>query len=608
MSDVPIAQHALLSDCGGAALVTSGGSVDWLCLPRFDSQPAMARLLDDGAGHFLVGPAGGSLASTRRYLPRGLVLETTYESPDGVLVTTDALALGAHERGHGLGRTSPGVLLRTARCVRGEVAVRVEFAPRPEFGLVHSRLSRSPKAVVARGGPTVLVLSTELELDLDGATGATTVTLREGEKLAFALEQARSWDPEPERWSPRKIRRRLASTERSWRSWSDLHQSYEGPYRALVLHSGVVLQGLTDARTGAVVAAPTTSLPEGAGTARTWDYRFTWVRDASMTMQGLWIAACPDEAEQFFAFLSTAAATQLHRGLDLQIMFGVGAERDLTEKELPHLTGWRHSAPVRVGNDAWSQRQLDVYGALLDAAYTLRNQLERMDEVTRGFLMAAVDAAVTRWQQEDQGIWEIRGTARHYLHSKLMCWVAVDRGLAMASELRAGEQTTATWAATRDEIRQAIEEQGWNDRAGAFTQHFGSDDLDASALLLAIVGFLPADDPRLLATIDAVEDKLSDGNGLIYRYRGGDGLQGDEGSFLLCTFWLVQALAVTGQVDRSRAVLDRAARCANDLGLFSEQVEDGTGELLGNFPQAFSHLGLVTAAHALAVAERALDG
>ncbi len=606
MSDVPIGQHALLSDCGGAALVTSGGSVDWLCLPRFDSPAVLARLLDDEAGHFLIGPAGGGLATSRRYLPCGLVLETTYEAPDGELVTTDALALGRRERGHQLGLASPGVLLRTARCTRGEVRVRVEFVPRPEFGLVHSRLTASPGAVVGRGGATVLVLSTDLALDIDGAMAVTEVTLRAGEELAFALEQAGAWDAEPEPWSARKIRRRLTSTERSWRSWSEMHQSYEGPYRELVHHSGVVLQGLTDARTGAVVAAPTTSLPEGVGSARTWDYRFTWVRDASMTMQGLWVAACPDEAEHFFSFLATAASTQLDRGIDLQIMFGVGAERDLFERELAHLSGWRDSAPVRVGNDAWSQRQLDVYGAVLDAAYTLREQLGKIDAATRDFLTAAVDAAVARWDQEDQGIWEIRGPARHYLHSKLMCWVAVDRGLAMASTLGADAAKVAEWTATRDTLRSTIEELGWSERAGAFTQHFGSDELDASVLLLALNGFLPVDDPRLLATIDAIEKGLSDDSGLIYRYRGGDGLEGDEGSFLLCTFWLAHALAVTGQVARARVVLDRAAGCANDLGLFSEQVEAGTGELLGNFPQAFSHLGLVTAAHALGEAERAV--
>ncbi|MEJ7755135.1 MAG: glycoside hydrolase family 15 protein [Nocardioidaceae bacterium] len=356
------------------------------------------------------------------------------------------------------------------------------------------------------------------------------------------------------------------------------------------------------------MAAPTTSLPEGVGSARTWDYRFTWVRDASMTMQGLWIAACPEEAGRFFSFLATAASTQLERGLDLQIMFGIGGERDLSERELPHLGGWRDSAPVRTGNDAWSQRQLDVYGSLLDAAHTLREQLGGVDDATRRFLVAAVDTAAERWQTDDQGIWEMRGPARPYLHSKLMCWVAVDRGLAMSDALRPDEEKTAAWSMARDAIRDAILTQGWSDGAGAFTQSFGSDDLDASALLLAVVGFLPPDDPQLLATIDAVERDLADDRGLLYRYRGDDGLEGPEGTFLLCTFWLAQALAITGQVERARVVLDRAAACATTLGLFAEQVDSATGELLGNFPQAFSHLGLVTAAHALGEAERAAAG
>lgn len=608
MSDVALDQHALLSDCGAAALVTSAGSVDWLCLPRFDSAPVFARLLDNEAGHFLIAPVGGEPASSRRYRPAGLVLETIWETPGGALMLTEAMALGRHERGHELGRSSPGVLLRLASCLRGAVIVRVEYAPRPEFGLVHPRLTTAPNAVVAHGGATMLVLSTQLEMDLDGATASAVVTLTEGQTLTFALEQASAWDPPPALWSARKIHRGLDATETSWRSWSQLHQCYEGPHRALVHHSGVVLQGLTCARSGAVVAAPTTSLPEGIGSSRTWDYRFTWVRDASMTLQGLWISACPEEAGRFFAFLATAASTQLDRGLDLQIMFGISGECDLSERELGHLSGWRGSGPVRTGNGAWRQRQLDVYGALLDAAYTLREQLGELDEATRRFLVAAVDAATSRWQQDDQGIWEIRGPARPYLHSKLMCWVAVDRGLAMSRALRPGEDKAATWSAVRDQLRDTILTQGWSDRAGAFTQSFGSDELDASTLLLAIVGFLPPDDTRLLATIDAIEQELSDERGLLYRYRSDDGFDEPEGTFLLCTFWLAHALAVTGQIERARVVLDRAAGCATSLGLFSEQMDTNTGELLGNFPQAFSHLGLVTAAHALAEADRRGSG
>ncbi len=604
MSDVPLDQHALLSDCGAAALVTSGGSVDWLCLPRFDSRPVFARLLDDDAGHFRIAPVDAGPATRRSYRPHGLVLDTAWDMPTGTLELTDALALGRHSRGHDLGADSPGALLRRARCTAGEVWVCVEYAPRPEFGLVHPRLVATKGAVLARGGPTVLVLSSSADLTVDAASAGTVVILTEGQEMLFALVQTGAWDPEPEPWSAKAIRRALTGTESSWASWSELHQNYDGPHRDLVLHSGVVLQGLTCARTGGMVAAPTTSLPEGVGSGRTWDYRYTWVRDASLTLQGLWIAACPQEAGRFFAFLATAASTQLDRGLDLQIMFGVGAERDLSEHQLAHLTGWRDSGPVRVGNGAWNQRQLDVYGALLDAAYTLREALGEPAEPTRRLLVAAVDAAATRWQEKDQGIWEVRGPARAFLHSTLMCWVAVDRGLSMAAALRPGPERLADWERARDQIRTAIETEGWSERLGAYAQCLGSDTLDASVLLLAITGFLPPEDDRLLRTIDAIEAGLGDERGLLYRYTEDDGIDTAEGTFLLCTFWLAHALAITGQTARARAVLDRAADCANSVGLFAEQVDSATGELLGNFPQAFSHLGLVTAAQALADAEQ----
>ena len=607
MSDVALDRHALLSDCGGAALVTDAGSVDWLCLSRFDDAPVLARLLDDQAGHFRIAPAPERPATTRRYRPFGLVLDTTWDGPDGTLVMSEAMALSRHDHGHQLGRAAPGVLLRHVRCTRGTVAVQVQYAPRPEAGLIHPRLDRADHAVVARGGATVLVLSTDVDLSLDGATATAELTLSEGQDMGFALAQVGAWDPEPQPWTPRQIRRGLDATEAAWTSWAQLHQRYEGPHRALVHHSGVVLQALTYARTGAMVAAPTTSLPEGVGSARTWDYRFTWVRDASMTMQGLWIAACPEEAGRFFSFLATAASTQLDRGLPLGIMFGIGGERDLTERELPHLSGWRGSRPVRVGNDAWQQEQLDVYGALLDAAFTVRDQLADTPDATRAFLAAAADTAAARWTEDDQGIWEVRGPGRPYLHSKLLCWVALDRALAMSDLLTPGLEQAATWTRVRAEIRATILRKGWNEQVGAYTQTFGSDRLDASTLLLALVGFLPADDVRLLATIDAVERELSDERGLIYRYRGEDGLSGSEGTFLLCTFWLAHALAVTGRLARAETVLDRAASYATDLGLFAEQIDPATGELLGNFPQAFSHLGLITAAHAVAEAHRGAD-
>ena len=398
MSDVPLREHAMLSDCASAALVTSGGSVDWLCLPRFDSPALFARLLDRDAGHFVIAPVSEEATSTWRYRPRSLVLETDWETPTGAFTTTDALALGSHEHGHELGRESPGVLLRTVVCSRGRVTVGVEFVPRPEFGLVHPRLERVRGGVLAHGGATITVLSSQVDLDLAHGRAGASVELGAGDSLAFAVEQTSTWAAPIGTWKPRRISRRIERTNTSWQSWSDLHQRYDGPLRDLVHHSGVVLQGLTFARTGAVVAAPTTSLPEGVGSGRTWDYRFSWVRDASMTLQALFLAACPDEAGRFFSFLATAAATQLDRGVELQIMFGIGGERDLSERELPHLAGWRDSGPVRVGNAAWSQRQLDVYGALLDSAYTLREQLGDLDEPTRQFLVAAVDAAAGRWE------------------------------------------------------------------------------------------------------------------------------------------------------------------------------------------------------------------
>jgi GH15 family glucan-1,4-alpha-glucosidase len=320
-----------------------------------------------------------------------------------------------------------------------------------------------------------------------------------------------------------------------------------------------VLQALTFAPTGAIVAAPTASLPEAVGGSRNWDYRYTWVRDASLTLDALWIAACPDEAHKFFGWMTGAVATQLHRGADLQIMFGVGGERDLTERELPHLSGWRDSRPVRVGNGAWNQRQLDVYGELLGAADRLSDQLTRLDDVTREFLATAATVAADRWRERDQGIWEIRGEPQEFLYSKLMCWVALDRAIRLAPLLGA-EDRVQRWTEVRDQVRATILERGWSHRAGAFTQSFGSDELDASALMLAIEGFLPGDDPRMKATIEAIADRLVDERGLVYRYRGHD-------------------------------------------GLLAEEVDPLTDEPIGNYPQAFSHIGLVNAAWAIHQAE-----
>jgi alpha,alpha-trehalase len=602
MSKLPIGDYALLSDCRSAALVSRAGSVDWLCFPRFDGPAVFARLLDDDAGHFSIRPPGQAEV-TRAYLDQTMALETRFQTATGAAVLVDAMAVGRNDRGHELGAGSPGVLLRRLTCTDGEVEVEVEYAPRPEYGLIHPLLEVVPGGLAARGGADRLLLSTPVDLQVDGATATARFTLRAGESVGFALQHGRKWGPALTAWEQEDIAARLDDTMEGWRSWSAMHQSYEGPWRDLVHHSGRVLQALTFEPTGAIVAAPTTSLPETVGGERNWDYRYTWVRDASLTMEALWVAACPDEANKFFGFLADAAASQLQRGVDLQIMFGVGGERDLTERELPHLRGWRGSRPVRVGNGAWDQRQLDVYGELLSAAQRLVQQLGELDPVTRRFLAAAADSAAVRWKEQDQGIWEIRGAPRDFLYSKLMCWVALDRAIALADHLEATDRVEG-WTAARDEIHAAILERGWSQTAGAYTQAFGTDDLDASNLMLAITGFLPGEDPRMKATIDAIAERLTDERGLVYRYLAHDGLEGEEGTFLLCTFWLAQAQALAGEVTEARATFERAVAAINDVGLLAEEVAPGGAGMIGNYPQAFSHIGLVNAAWAITQAEQ----
>ena len=602
MDSVPIGDYALLSDCRSAALVSRDGSVDWLCFPRFDGPSVFCRLLDPAGGSFSIRQAGEFQAS-RRYLDQTMVLETTFSTPGGRAVLTDALAVGRQERGHQLGAASPGMLLRQLACTGGEVEAEVSYAPRPEYGLVHPILIPGPGGVAARGGADRLMLSTPVRLDVAGDTATGRVRLAAGQTAVFALGHGQMADPPLHPWPAAEITARLEDTVQGWRSWSAIHQSYQGPWRELVHHSGRVLRALTFEPTGAIVAAPTTSLPEAIGGQRNWDYRYTWVRDASLTMEALWVAACPDEANKFFVFLADAAASQLQHGGDLQIMFGVGGERDLSERELPQLAGWRDSRPVRVGNEAWRQRQLDVYGELLGAARRLVDKLGDLDPVTQRFLTAAADTAARRWPEKDQGIWEIRGQPRDFLYSKLMCWVALHRAIALAPRLGAQDRVTG-WAATRDEIRAAILDRGWNERAGAFTQSFGSEDLDASNLMLAVTGFLPGRDPRMKATIDATVQRLTDQRGLVYRYRGDDGLSGTEGTFLVCTFWLAQAQAEAGDVEAATATFERAVAAINDVGLLAEEVDPRSGEMIGNFPQAFSHIGLVNAAWAISQAQQ----
>jgi len=601
--DPRIADYALLSDCQGSALVSRAGSVDWCCLPRFDAPSVFARLLGRDAGHWVVAP-DAEFTTERSYLDQTMVLRTVFRTATGAVAVTDALCFAIGEREHHIGRAAPHVLVRHVEGVTGHVAMATSLAPRPGYGLTVPLAAADGTGARTRGGPRACTVSSTVGLDIDAGHITGRFIVEAGATELFALQLTSPWAPAPHLLTGDDMKALLASTIEGWRSWSALHQRYDGSYRDLVHHSGRVLQALTYAPTGAVVAAPTASLPEAIGGERNWDYRYCWVRDASLTLGALWVAACPDEAADFVNFFVTAAGGVTDAGAALQILYGVEGERYIPEHTLGHLEGFRNSAPVRVGNAAWSQRQLDVYGELLDAACLLAEQLGELDDAMASFLRGLADAAARRWQEPDQGIWEVRGGPRHFLYSKLLCWVALDRAVRLGSAL-ASQAAVSAWAAERDRIRGAILEHGWSDTAGAFTQSFGSDVLDASALMVPILGFLPPGDERVRATVEAVAERLTDGRGFVFRYLADDGLPGGEGTFTICTFWLAHCFALLGDVDRARSLFDRVVSHANDVGLLSEEIDPVSGELLGNFPQAFTHIGLVNAAWAIDQAARA---
>jgi GH15 family glucan-1,4-alpha-glucosidase len=597
----PIADYGLLSDCQSSALVAKDGAIDWLCIPRFDSPAVCARLLDEDGGCWELRPVEEA-SVTRRYLDDTMVLETTFTTATGEVTVTDALAMVPAHRHHDLGRESPHVLLRVVRGVAGRVEMHFYCRPRPEFGLVLPLSMAAPGGIVFRGGAALLVLSSPVPLEpvLGGARAR--VVVGEGSALGFALQHGSTWDEVPATLSSDAVTKSLQETVDAWRGWAEVHVNYTDPWGEQVRFSGRVLQALTYAPTGAMIAAPTTSLPEDPGGVRNWDYRYSWVRDASLTLRAMWVAACPDEVHRFFTWMVSAAAGDLARERPLQIMYGVGGERDLTERSLGHLGGWGGSRPVRVGNGAWSQRQNDVFGHLLDAALHFREELPGLAPEVRRFFTEVADAAASVWASPDHGIWEVRDEPRHFLSSKLLCWVALDRAAELAADLDAADRADE-WRDEAERVRKAILDEGWDDRVGAFTQAFGHDELDASVLLIPICGFLEPRHPQVLTTIDAIERELLDERGLVMRYRSADGLQGSEGSFLLCTFWLAEALALADQIDRAVVLIDRVLAHANDLGLISEEVGPD-GSLLGNFPQAFSHVGLIHAAYAVGEAQK----
>ena len=486
----PIASYGMLANCQTAALVSMEGSIDWLCLPRYDSPAVFCRLLDPGAGHWSLRPVG-EFEVRRRYLPGTLVLETTFTTPSGSVRLTDALAFAAGQRGHELGLDAPHELLRSLEGLDGSVAMIMELAPRPEYGLVRPLFRRTEYGGRTFGGPGQFALRAGAPVEIADATMHAAFKVRAGDGVGFCLAWAPPEGVPPDGCTPDRVPQRIADTVEGWRSWEAAHDIYDGPHRDLVRFSSRVLKGLSYRPTGAIVAAPTTSLPEQVGGARNWDYRYAWIRDASLTLQALYIGACPDEATEFVSFMTSAAGGQAGAGSSLQIMYGIGGEHDLSERELPHLRGWRDSRPVRVGNGAWDQVQLDVYGELLDAIYAYREQLGDLHPEIQGFIADLADAAARRWREKDAGMWEMRGEPQHHVASKVQCWVALDRAVRLAPRLgrhaREGE-----WAAERDAVREAILEHGWNPERGAFTQSFGSDELDASALLMPIVDFLPA--------------------------------------------------------------------------------------------------------------------
>ena len=593
MSTAPsIGDYALLGDCHGSALLSRDGSIDWWCAPRFDAPSTFARLLDRAAGHWSIRPVG-QFESARHYVDETMVMRTEFSTASGRLALTDALALGPDERGHEIGTRSPHALLRLAEAT-GEVEIDVEFVPRAEYGLVKPRLELTPDGLQASLGADILLLTSEYPMRMDHDRATARFSLGEGDSAMFVLQHARRVTRGV---APRLDgRAALADTIAGWRSWAEEHRGYDGPFRAQVQRSALVLQALTYQPTGAVVAAATTSLPEVVGGDANWDYRFGWLRDGALTLKALWVAACPDEAERFFDWI-TASVGPLVDGDHVQIMFGVEGEHDLTEHELPHLAGYRDSKPVRVGNDAWRQKQLDVLGEVLESAWVLRERLGDLKPATKALLSSLADRAAGSWQEKDAGIWEGREGERDYLTSKLMCWVALDRGVRLAPQL-AEYARVETWESARQAVRTAILERGWSESAGAYSGAFESDHLDAGVLLMPIMGFLPADDGRMAATIDAIERDLAH-DGLVQRWTG----SGDEGAFVICSYWLSTCRALAGDVKRAREIFEAVTAHANDLALLAEEIGIRDGALLGNFPQGLSHIGLVNAAWAIQQAE-----
>jgi GH15 family glucan-1,4-alpha-glucosidase len=596
-----ISDYGFVADCHAVALVSRRGSIDWCCLPRVDSDTCFGRLLDwRRGGYFSIAPEDGSSAVSRRYLDGSLVLETRFATAAGEVRLLDCFAMRPG------GREAPfRQLLRVVEGIRGTVRMAIEIVARFDYGLCRPWARRHGERLSTLiGGDDGLVISSDIPLDAaDGDLGAS-FELSAGERRRLSLVYElphRLYPGEPREAGAEEIDQRLEQTLEWWRGWTG-KITLPAATREPLERSAVVLKGLTHAPTGAIVAAATTSLPERIGGERNWDYRYTWVRDSSFAVRSLAEIGLAAEATGFQNFMERTTAGGANQ---VQVLYGVGGERRLYEVELDWLDGYRGSRPVRVGNAAHDQLQLDVYGELLDVAWRSALQGRLPDDAYWRFLAALADEVVRRWREPDSGIWEMRSAPRHFVHSKAMCWAALDRALDLAR--RSGREPGASWQSERDAIRARVENEGYDRERGIFVQAFGGSELDAALLQLPRVGFVADDDPRMRRTVAAIREELV-ADGLVRRYRGEDGLAGGEGTFLACTFWLAECLARQGDVEAATASFERAAATANDLGLFAEEFDPGEGRMLGNFPQALSHYSHLTAALALAEARAARPG
>ncbi|MFF4753960.1 glycoside hydrolase family 15 protein [Streptomyces sp. NPDC002514] len=582
-----IEDYALISDEQTAALVGRDGSIDWLCLPRFDSAACFAKLLgDEDNGHWRIAPVGADVCTRRGYRSDTLVLDTEWDTPEGTVRVTDLMPQ----------RDRSPELIRIVEGVSGRVTVHSTLRLRFDYGAIVPWMRRWDGHRVAVAGPDAVWLRSEPPVRTWGKDFSTRseFTVAAGEKVAFVFTWHPSHEPRPALVDPYRA---LRSSVADWRRWASRCR-YDGPYRDAVVRSLITLKALTYRPTGGIVAAATTSLPEELGGVRNWDYRYCWLRDSTLTLGALLSAGYHKEAEDWRDWLLRAIAGD---PADLQIMYGVAGERRLPELELPWLAGFAGSAPVRTGNNAVDQLQLDVYGEVTDSLWLARRSGLSPKPHMWSMQHILLEWLRTQWRQPDEGLWEVRGGRRHFVHSKVMVWVAADRAVRTLEEYPELPGNLEGWRTMRDEVHREVCEKGYDPDRNTFTQYYGSQELDAALLLIPRVGFLPPDDPRVVGTVDAVRAELGH-DGFVRRYaadRTLDGLPGGEGAFLACSFWLTDALHLTGRTQEARELFGRLVGLANDVGLLSEEYDPAAGRLLGNFPQAFSHIGLVNSALAL---------